>query len=88
MQIIKTEHGIFTSNAVTGQTAEEVYQEWLNDKQIDICTEPTDKERITKLEEEKAILAENAYQLATILEVMLGGAEDGQTETTTTDTTN
>lgn len=35
---IKTEHGIFTNNPVTGQTAEEVYQEWLEnkDKQIDI----------------------------------------------------
>lgn len=58
------------------------------EKQIDICPEPTDKERITKLEEEKSILAENVYQLATILEVMLGGTTDGQTETTTTDTTN
>lgn len=55
---------------------------------IEICPEPTDKERITKLEEEKAILAENVYQLASILEVMLGGTESGQTTTTTTDTIN
>lgn len=60
----------------------------LKDEQIDICPEPTDKERITKLEEEKAILAENVYQLASILEVMLGGTESGQTTTTTTDTIN
>lgn len=32
MEKINTEHGIFTSNFVTGQTAEEVYQEWLNSK--------------------------------------------------------
>ena len=57
-------------------------------KQIDICPEPTDKERITKLEEEKSILAENVYQLASIMEIMLGGSEDGQTEATTTDTAN
>ena len=71
---------------VEGWTQEEI-QAW-EDKQNNICPEPTDKERITKLEEEKSILAENVYQLATILEVMLGGTTDGQTETTTTDTTN
>lgn len=32
MDQINTEHGIFTGNAVTGQTAEEVYQEWLENK--------------------------------------------------------
>lgn len=66
------------------KTAQEVYE----DNKIDICPEPTDKERITKLEEEKSILAENVYQLATILEVMLGGTTDGQTEAITTDSTN
>lgn len=29
---ISTEHGIFTDNEETGQTAEEVYQEWLDNK--------------------------------------------------------
>lgn len=70
------------------QTAEEAYNAWANREQIDNCSEPTDKERITKLEEEKSILAENVYQLASILEIMLGGTESGQTETTTTDTAN
>ena len=72
------------------KTAEEFYQEWLEnkDKQIDISSEATTEERITKLEEEKSILAENVYQLASILEIMLGGTEDGQTEATTTDTAN
>ena len=48
LSFIETEHGIFTENKITGQTAEEVYQEWLNNnfdlvdgeyipKQIDIC---------------------------------------------------
>lgn len=69
-------------------TAQEVYDKWLEDNKIDNCLEPTPEERITKLEEEKSILAENVYQLATILEVMLGGTESGQTETTTTDTAN
>lgn len=32
MQEIKKEHGIFTSNIETGQSAEEVYQEWLENK--------------------------------------------------------
>ena len=70
-----------------GLVSEEEYQLWKS-QQIDNCLEPTPEERITKLEEEKSILAENVYQLATILEVMLGGTESGQTETTTTDTAN
>ena len=32
MDRIETEHGIFTANETTGQTAEEVYQEWLENK--------------------------------------------------------
>lgn len=98
MNTLKTEYGIFTNNEITGQTAQEVYEERMSNydfvdgkwipKQIDNCSEPTDKERITKLEEEKSILAENVYQLASILEIMLGGTADGQTEATTTDTAN
>lgn len=68
------------------ETATEAEIDEIN--KIDICPEPTDKERITKLEEEKSILAENVYQLASIMEIMLGGSEDGQTEATTTDTAN
>lgn len=69
-----------------GLATDEEYQEWL--KQIDNCSVPTQEERIAQLESEKAILAENVYQLASILEVMLGGTESGQTTATTTDTTN
>lgn len=29
---LETEHGIFTANHITGQTAKEVYQEWLVNK--------------------------------------------------------
>lgn len=71
------------------QTAEEAYNAWANREQIDNCTpQPTTEERFIKLEEEKAILAENVYQLASIMEIMLGGTESGQTEAiaeTTTD---
>ena len=57
MQYLETEHGIFTSNEVTGQTAEQVYAEYLinKDKQIDICPTKTNKElqeEITTLKEE------------------------------------
>ena len=73
---------------VEDMTQDEI-REWEDNQQIDICPEPTDKERITKLEEEKSILAENVYQLASIVEVMLtGGTEDDETGTVTTDTTN
>ncbi|MBE6021685.1 MAG: hypothetical protein E7231_00465 [Cellulosilyticum sp.] len=67
-----------------GLATEEQYRFWLiQQEQIDICPEPTAEERIVKLEEEKAILAENVYELASILEFMLGGTEDGQSSTTT-----
>lgn len=32
MEILETENGIFTNNETTGQTAKEVYQEWLENK--------------------------------------------------------
>lgn len=48
-QIIETEHGIFNNNEVTGQTAEEVYQEWLENK--DKPPQPNEKERIEALEQ-------------------------------------
>lgn len=48
MQKIQTEHGIFTNNEITGQTAEEVYAEYL--KQIDICPKdrPKTNEELTE----------------------------------------
>lgn len=32
MEQLQTEHGIFTNNEITGQTAQEVYQEWLSNR--------------------------------------------------------
>lgn len=54
MQMLETEHGIFTNNETTGETAEEVYERFLanKDKQIDICAV---KER--KIKESKELLA-------------------------------
>lgn len=51
MEQLETEHGVFTNNEVTGQTAEEVYQEWLDnkDKQIDICPTKTTEEKLEEL---------------------------------------
>ena len=62
--MIQTQHGPFTDktdmNGNVIQTAEEAYQQWLNDnfdlidgeyvpKQIDICPEPTTEEKLDKL---------------------------------------
>ena len=50
MDRITTEHGVFLSNNETGQTAEEVYQEWLANKDkpqpITEITITTNKESI------------------------------------------
>ena len=50
MEFLKTEHGTFTNNQLTGKSAEEVYQEQISNydfingewvpKQIDICPTP------------------------------------------------
>lgn len=45
MEKLKTEHGIFTDNEETGQTAEEVYQEWLDSKHETPIIEITLQER-------------------------------------------
>ena len=54
MQRLDTEHGVFTNNEITGQTAEEVYKEWLEnkDKQIDILSV-----KQKKIQESKELLA-------------------------------
>ncbi|ADZ82717.1 hypothetical protein Clole_0985 [Cellulosilyticum lentocellum DSM 5427] len=60
MEYLRNKHGIFTNNETTGQTAEEVYAQYLNDyfdlidgeyvpKQIDICPEPTTEEKLNEL---------------------------------------
>lgn len=71
---------------LVGTTLVELTEE--EKQQVDVCPQLTTEERVLKLEEEKAILAENVYQLASILEIMLGGIENGQTTATTTDTAN
>lgn len=80
--MIKTEYGPFVADG--DKSAEQVYAEYLKnkDKQIDNCSEPTDKERIVKLEIDKVALAENVYMLAEIIESLIGGTEDGQSNTT------
>jgi len=49
MSKIETEHGVFTDNELTGQTAQEVYDEWLNSR--DKPQPPTDKERLEAAEQ-------------------------------------
>lgn len=44
MESINTEHGIFTKNEITEQTAEEVYQEWLENK--DKPPQPSETETV------------------------------------------
>lgn len=48
MEQIQTEYGIFTNNNVTGQTAEEVYQEWLVNK--DKPPQPTEIDYLLDLD--------------------------------------
>ena len=48
MEYLENEHGIFTNNVFTGQTADEVYQEWLKYKNKP--SKPSEKERIEALE--------------------------------------
>lgn len=49
MEKIKTEHGIFTSNETTGQTAQEVYDKWLANREKP--PEPTTEERVAVIED-------------------------------------
>lgn len=51
------EYGIFTPNKVTNQTAEEVYREWLENKNNPPKTKPTEQEIINS-----QLLKENATQ--------------------------
>ena len=76
--VIETEHGIFTNNETTGETAEEVYKRYLanKDKQIDNCSIKSHDERIKQLEHDKDELAKNVFMLAEIIETLLGGASN------------
>lgn len=55
---IETEHGIFTENTTTGQTAQEVYQEWLDSKQIDICPPKTTEQKLEELVTQVTVMDE------------------------------
>ena len=59
MEVLYTEHGVFTENKVTGQTAEEVYQKWLEGRNKKVIT---NEERIEALEK-------------ALLEMILGGVD-------------
>lgn len=85
---ISTEHGVFSpayeceydieTKRYTGltiiKTAEEIYQKWLLDKDKPIEPQPTETEI---LKQEKEILAESVYELATIIELILEGGITG-----------
>ena len=62
---IQTEHGIFTSNIHLGLTAQEVYEQWLVDK--DKSTESIEDKKIDIEEALKAVLAGDYQTLAYIL---------------------
>lgn len=42
---IETEHGIFTNNTATGETAEEVYKRWLENKGKS-CVQQTEEQKM------------------------------------------
>lgn len=60
MERLETEHGMFTNNEVTEQTAEEVYQDWLENKSK--APKPSQKERLEALEQ-------------AVLDMITGGVE-------------
>lgn len=70
--MLKTEYGNFVDDPIKRLTAEEVYQEYLKnkDKQIDNCSEPTEKERIEQLEKEKEQLWETVQFLLKKVELI------------------
>ena len=58
---VETEQGIFTTNELTGQTAEEVYQGYLKAlEDMDKLPQPSETERLEALE-------------SALLEIALGG---------------
>lgn len=76
LEIIDTPHGKFTNNEETGQTAQQVYEQFLADnfdivdgeyvrKQIDICSEKpkTLEEQVKDLQKEKEQLWETVQFL-------------------------
>lgn len=66
--IIETEDGPFTNNPETGQTAEQVYQEWLKNKDKPI--ENTEENLIDKLILDNINMQ---MQIDSLIESQLGG---------------
>ncbi|MGG7152328.1 hypothetical protein ACQPUR_17000 [Clostridium neonatale] len=66
--IIETEDGPFTNNPETGQTAEQVYQEWLKNKDKPI--ENTEENLIDKLILDNINMQ---IQIDSLIESQLGG---------------
>jgi len=56
MEEIQTEHGIFTNNEITGQTAQQVYDEWLLNKDKPLIPQLTTEEKITAMAEELVLV--------------------------------
>lgn len=56
MTNLETEHGIFTSNEETGQTADEVYQQWLENKDKPPKLSEIDLLKISQAEQFELIL--------------------------------
>ena len=76
MEQLQTEHGIFTNNEFTGQTAQEVYNEWLVNK--DKPSELTENEMImlaiADLDLQREIdKTETQLAIAELAETILGG---------------
>ena len=73
---LETEHGIFTSNEYLGLTAQEVYEEWLYDKENPQPMQPTLEEQVELLQEEnKNLKIEQEQQNEEILVNMLANTE-------------
>lgn len=51
METLQTEHGVFTNNEATSQSAQQVYDEWLINKNNPPVPPPSDKNRIAELEQ-------------------------------------
>lgn len=63
MEKLQTEHGVFTNNELTGQTAQEVYDEWLLNK--DKPPQPTEIERLKQqFETQNQAIAELTMMIA------------------------
>lgn len=61
IDFIEVDRMIFTENKKLGKTPQQVYEDYI--KQIDNCSEPTEKERIEQLEKENEQLWETVQFL-------------------------